>query len=359
MTDGTSTTPGLVCAHHHLYSTLARGMPSPPGPTTTFMEILDQVWWRLDAELDLEMLYWSAALGALEALESGTTAIIDHHESPHAIEGSLEVIARACADVGVRVRTCYGATDRWDDRGRLRHTVDPVARMSRAARRGLEECERHIRAGGDGMVGLHAAFTCSDETIEAAAALASELGTGVHVHVAEGQIDADAGARLARHANDDWLLVHAVHLKRPLRGTVVHNPRSNLNNAVGYARPAGKRNPVALGTDGIGADMLEEARIAFAVHRSHDVTASPDTAWSWLATGWDLVPEARADRVTWSYGTMNSAWHLAYTTDIRPLTVLVDGETVLHEGRAVRVDADEVRAKSAEQAARLHRRLAA
>ena len=132
-----------------------------------------------------------------------------------------------------------------------------------------------------------------------------------------------------------------------------------MNNAVGYAHPGKWSNRIVLGTDGIGADMLEEARIAFAVHRSHDVTASPDTAWSWLATGWDLVPEARADRVTWSYGTMNSAWHLAYTTDIRPLTVLVDGETVLHEGRAVRVDADEVRAKSAEQAARLHRRLAA
>lgn len=359
MTDGTSTTPGLVCAHHHLYSALARGMPATPGPTTTFMEILDQVWWRLDAELDLEMLYWSAALGALEALECGTTAIIDHHESPHAIEGSLEVIARACADVGVRVRACYGATDRWDDRGRLRQTVDPGARMSKAAQRGLEECARHIRAGGDGMVGLHAAFTCSDETIEAATALANELGTGVHLHVAEGQVDADAGARLTRYADDDWLLVHAVHLKRPLRGTIVHNPRSNLNNAVGYARPAGKRNPVALGTDGIGADMLEEARIAFAVHRSYDVTASPDTAWSWLATGWDLVPEARTDRVTWNYASMHSAWHLAYTTGVRPLTVVVGGETVLRDGRAVRVDADEVRAKAAEQAARLHRRLAA
>ncbi len=359
MSDESSTTPGLVCAHHHLYSSLARGMPAPPLQATSFMEILDQVWWRLDAELDLEMLYWSAALGALEALECGTTAIIDHHESPHAIEGSLEVIARACADVGIRVRTCYGATDRWDDRGRLRQTVDAGARMTKAARRGLDECARHIRSGGDGMVGLHAAFTCSDETIEAAAALARELGTGVHVHVAEGQIDANAGSRLARHADDDWLLVHAVHLKRPLKGTIVHNPRSNLNNGVGYARPAGKRNPVALGTDGIGADMLEEARIAYAVHRSYDVTASPESAWTWLATGWNLVPDARSDVVTWSYGSMHSAWHLAYTTGVRALSVVVGGETVLHEGRAVRVDSNEVRAKAAEQAARLHRRLAA
>ena len=86
----TATTPGLVCAHHHLYSTLARGMPPPPATPTNFQEILEQIWWRLDAALDLEMIRWSAMLGALEALESGTTAIVDHHESPNAIEGSLD-----------------------------------------------------------------------------------------------------------------------------------------------------------------------------------------------------------------------------------------------------------------------------
>ena len=107
-----STTAGLVCAHHHLYSALARGMPAPPRTPTTFLEVLEQVWWRLDAALDLEMLEWSAKLGALEALEAGCTAIIDHHESPNAIEGSLSVIADACAEVGVRVNTCYGVTDR-------------------------------------------------------------------------------------------------------------------------------------------------------------------------------------------------------------------------------------------------------
>ena len=75
-------------------------MPAPPRTPTTFLEVLEQVWWRLDAALDLEMLEWSAKLGALEALEAGCTAIIDHHESPNAIEGSLSVIADACAEVG-------------------------------------------------------------------------------------------------------------------------------------------------------------------------------------------------------------------------------------------------------------------
>src|ERR1700722_5472856 len=93
-----STTSGLVCGHHHLYSSLARGMPPPPVQPTDFLSILEQIWWRLDVALDLEMIRWSAMLGALEALECGTTAIVDHHESPHAIEGSLSVIADACAE---------------------------------------------------------------------------------------------------------------------------------------------------------------------------------------------------------------------------------------------------------------------
>ena len=164
----TATTPGLVCAHHHLYSALARGMPPPPKIATNFQEILEQIWWRLDTALDLEMIRWSAMLGALEALESGTTAIVDHHESPSAIEGSLQVIADACAEVGVRLLAAYGITDR--------HGAD-------GAKRGLEENERFIKAGGNGLVGIHASFTCTDESLEAAAGLAEDLGVGVHIHV--------------------------------------------------------------------------------------------------------------------------------------------------------------------------------
>ena len=102
------TTPGLVCSHHHLYSALARGMPAPPRTPHGFLEILELVWWRLDRALDLDLIHWSAMLGALECLEVGCTAVIDHHESPHAIEGSLSVIADACAEVGVRASCAYG-----------------------------------------------------------------------------------------------------------------------------------------------------------------------------------------------------------------------------------------------------------
>jgi cytosine/adenosine deaminase-related metal-dependent hydrolase len=340
---GPSVTPGMVCAHHHVYSALARGMPAPPKTPTTFREILEQVWWRLDSALDLEMIEWSAKLAALEALESGTTTIIDHHESPNAIEGSLSVIADACAEVGVRVVCAYGVTDR--------HGPD-------GARRGLEENRRFLAGGGLGLVGLHAAFTCTDASIEAAAELAESFGVGVHVHVCEGPEDAEAPARLARYTTARWLLAHCVHLptRHDLAGTILHNPFSNLNNAVGYANPARFENPVALGTDGIGAPMLETFRLAYALQRSVDVTASPDDAWRWLATGWDLVPAARDDRVTWSYEPMD-AWRVAFTPDIRPARVEVTGEVVWEDGRPTRVDAAEIRARAREQATRLHARL--
>lgn len=338
-----STTPGLVCAHHHLYSALARGMPAPPATPTSFRDILELIWWRLDMALDLEIIEWSAKLGALEALEAGTTAVIDHHESPRAIDGSLDVIAAACAEVGVRVDCAYGVTDR--------HGPEGMAA-------GLAENERFIRAGGRGHVGVHASFTCTDESLEAAAGLARDLGVGVHIHVAEGIDDIEAGARLERLSAPEWLLVHAVHLDRDLPGTIVHNPRSNMNNGVGYARPAARPNPVALGSDGIGAAMLDEFRIAYFRHREDDLTATPDSAWTWLATGWDLFPEAREDRVVWSYDRMDP-WSLAFTTSVRPIDVIVDGELVLRDGRPTRVDAHEIRARAAEAALTLFARLEA
>ena len=234
-------------------------MPAPPEVATDFQGILDQVWWRLDAALDLEMLEWSAKLGALEALESGTTAIIDHNETPNAIEGSLSVIADACAEVGVRVVTAYGISDRHGPEGALR---------------GLEENRRFLAEGGDGLVGIHAAFTCTDESLQAAAALADEFDVGVHIHVCEGPGDIDAPGRLAGLTNDKWLLSHCVFLPttHELNGTILHNPRSNLNNGVGYAEPARFANPVALGTDGIGANMIESFRLAYVMQRSVDVT---------------------------------------------------------------------------------------
>ena len=318
-------------------------MPAPPRSPTSFFEILELVWWRLDRALDLEMLKWSAKLGALEAIESGTTAIIDHHESPNAIEGSLDVIADACAEIGIRVVCSYGVTDRHGPEG---------------AAKGLEENARFLASGRRGMVGIHAAFTCENETLVAAAEMADHFGVGVHIHVAEGADDRGAAQRLKDLSRDNWLLVHGVHLpdNHELRGTVIHNPRSNMNNSVGYAAPQRLRLPVALGTDGIGAAMLDEFRVAHARLREHDITTTPETAWNWLEGGYQLVPEALQDRVAWSEGPVDP-WRLAYHTNIRAEFVEIGGEVVLNNGVATRIDPQEVRAKAAEQAKRLFTKL--
>jgi hypothetical protein len=289
-------------------------MPVPGPSPTAFREILERIWWRLDQALDLQMLEWSAKLAALEALEVGTTTIIDHNESPGAIEGSLTVLADACAEVGVRLIASYGVSDRHGPEG---------------ARRGLEENRRFLSAGGRGLVGIHAAFTCSDETLEAAAGIAADHGVGVHVHVCEGPEDIEAPARLAHLSGPHWLLAHCVHL------ATSHHLQ---------------------GTNGIGADMLDTFRLAYYLQRSTDHGAEPETSWEWLTTGWDLVPEAREDRVTWSYEPMEPG-HLAFTTAVQPLEIEVDGEVVWREHAPTRIDPGEVRSKAAEQAKRLHERL--
>ncbi len=352
--DVTEVTAGLVCAHHHLYSSLARGMPPPPKVPANFLEILENVWWRLDTALDLEMIEWSAKLGALDALEAGTTAIIDHHESPRAIEGSLSVIADSVNEVGVRINTAYGITDRHGTDGAAQGLAEndryltELAASSSASQLGL-------RAG---MVGVHAAFTCSDDSLAAAADLAARHGVGVHIHVAEGPDDVGAEERIRDLTCDNWLLVHGVHLPTDhgLHGTIVHNPRSNMNNSVGYADPARFSNRVVLGTDGIGADMLSEFQLSYVKQRDHDVSATPDAAWSWMASGWELFPGALTDSVTWSYPVIEP-WHVAFTPTIRAVDVDINGEPALRDGVATRVDADEIRAKAAEQAVRLHRAL--
>jgi cytosine/adenosine deaminase-related metal-dependent hydrolase len=349
MTDeaGTATTTGLVCGHHHLYSALARGMPAPPRTPRAFTEILEQVWWRLDVALDLELIRWSALLAAVEALESGTTAIVDHHAGPTAIDGSLDVIAAACTEVGVRVVCSYEVTDRHGPEG---------------AKAGLAENERFIRAGGRGLVGAHACLTLSDDTLDAVAGLAADLGVGVHIHVGEDGVDAGAVDRLRPYATDDWLLAHCVHVPggpddpaHRLRGTVAHNPRSNLHNAVGYARPArwaAAGNRVVLGSDGMGAAMLDEAALAFVLQRADDVTATPEDAWSWLHAGAELVPEVLGDEVTWRADRIDP-WYLAYTPGVRAERVVVGGEVVVEAGRCSRVDGERIRARAWEEARRL------
>jgi cytosine/adenosine deaminase-related metal-dependent hydrolase len=274
------TRAGAVNAHTHLYSALAPlGMPAPSSPPTTFVEILERVWWRLDRALDERSLRASARLYIAEALLAGTTTLVDHHESPNFIEGSLDVLAEEAEALGARMLVTYGATERNGGR--------------EEAKRGLAECARFIREKRfrhvKGLVGLHASFTVSDDTIREAGELARDLGVPVHVHVAEAESDViDAKKRgyagplerlielgcLPRRsilAHGVWLDEHQVHKVHGLGAWIVQNPRSNANNRVGYPRALLASTLVALGTDGFPANMEDEARaLDEEAARNHD-----------------------------------------------------------------------------------------
>lgn len=267
MTTVDATVDAIVNAHTHVYSGLAPlGLPAPAIAPANFVEILERVWWRLDRALDAEALAASAELYVAEAVALGAAGLIDHHESPNFIDGSLDVIADACQRFGMPAVVCYGATERNGGRAEAEAGLAECARFLRANRRPL------VRA----MVALHASFTVSDDTIRAAAALARAHGTVLHVHVAEDLADvADARARgyagvIDRFARLDALVpgsifAHGVHLTvaeveacEAAGIWLVQNPRSNRGNRVGYPTALRASRHVALGTDGWTAAMADE-----------------------------------------------------------------------------------------------------
>ncbi len=286
--------PGLVCAHTHLYSALACGMPQPAEAPTSFSDMLAKVWWKLDVALDMQAVEISALVGGLAALHAGVTTVIDHHASPNAIVGSLETIDDALQAVGLRRVLCYEVTDRGGPQ---------------RARAGL--AAHHALLGVDGksmravMVGAHANFTLSDDTLRAVGALARESGVGVHIHVAEARDDAETTGeelvgRMARLGAlvEGSILAHCVHLDADglsriadAGAWVTHQPRSNQNNGVGYA-PVGQFGPhTALGTDGIGADMFAEIQAGWFRAQDEGVGWSPDRWLEMLTAGARLASE--------------------------------------------------------------------
>jgi putative selenium metabolism protein SsnA len=398
--------PGNVCAHTHAYSALARGMPVRLAPPRDFVEILRRVWWRLDRALDEATIRASARVAAMEALLSGTTTLVDHHASPHAIDGSLDIVAEAFAELGVRSILAYETSDR----------DGPLA-----ARAGLAENARFLArvAALDpplarGLVGAHASFTLSDPTLEACVDLARSSGRGLHIHVAEDaadQRDAEArhGARVLKRLERAGgldpapVLAHGVHLDRTEAAlfrasgaTLVHNPRSNMNNAVGRT-PLGLLGPrVALGTDGIGADMFEESRLGHLRHveerqesggadggpgaaADRADAGSTDATWplARLAAGVRLpgdafgepslgriVPGAPADLVVLDYPaptpvTADSlAGHWIFGLSARTVRdVMVGGRIVVRERRLANIDQDALAAQARVEATRLWARL--
>ncbi len=360
--------PGFINAHTHFYSTFARGL-ARVAPARNFTEVLQHLWWRLDRALRLEDLRTSALAVLLDAIRHGTTTLIDHHASPHAVRGSLVTLAEAVREAGVRACLCYEVSDR-DGPQVARHGLDENAAFIAACR---TADDGHVRA----LFGLHASFTLTDATLAEAVRLAAELDAGFHIHVAEALADQEhcrreygcrVVARLHRHGvlSPRSLAAHGVHLDDGERallaatGTALaHCPQSNANNAVGIADVAAMQAAgvlVGLGTDAMTADMREELRAALWLRRLARGEPSAgfaetlallldgnrriaDRLWPGLGLG-ELREGGAADLVVWDYHPPTPldqetlAGHLLFGLPAAAAdTTMVAGRVLLEGGR--------------------------
>jgi putative selenium metabolism protein SsnA len=361
--------PGMVNLHHHFYSALARGM-DPGTRMSTFAEVLDRLWWRLDRALDRDTVRLSAQLSLAECIRWGCTTVFDHHASPGFIAGSLDEIADAVREAGLAAVLCYEITDR----NGHDQALDGLAENLRFI--GAHESDPRIR----GLVGLHASFTLSDRTLARVADRLPEK-SGVHIHVAEDPVDVDesqaafgAGPveRLIDFGllNERSILAHGIHLRdedyRKIaehNAVLVHNPESNANNSVGHLNTVNVARQgclVGLGTDGMSSAMLRALRAAFLVHRQSTGDCS---------SGFDAIPEllhnnvrvarrlfeepllgvlapgAPADIVVVDspaatpFGRVNAFAHLAYGASEYPVRhTIARGKTLLQDFRFTTVD---------------------
>ncbi len=384
--------PGLVNAHMHFYSTLVRGFGGAE-PSRDFVEVLRHLWWRLDRALDLEDCRVSALVALVDAVRHGTTTLVDHHASPGAVQGSLGVLADAVRSVGLRACLCYEVSDRDGSDVRDAGLAENAAFM----RRCRDAPEPLLR----GLVGLHASFTLSDATLERAAGIAAEHGVGVHVHVAESAADqahclAEHGCRVVERFDRHRLLgpssvaAHGVHLEpgeiellAESGAALVHNPQSNMNNAVGVAdlpAMAAAGVLVGLGTDAMTVDMREELRAAVWSQRlaRRDPGAGFGEAFTALTVGnptiatrlWpggvgELREGRAADLIVLGYDPPTAfdaatfAGHLVFGMALAPVvTTVVAGRVLMAEGRLeLDLDPAEVAARARERAAALWKRI--
>lgn len=381
--------PGFINAHMHFYSTFARGL-GKADPSRSFVEILNNLWWRLDKQLTNADSYYSAVIPLINAVRKGTTTIIDHHASPFAITGSLAAVEKAVRETGLRAALCYEVSDR-DGKEKAKEGLDENSAF-------IEACNKR----GDNMVkalfGLHASFTISDETLEEAAYRGHKLGAGFHIHTAESQADqiqceSHHKLRVVERLRDFGILgrksiaAHCVHVSekeieilKETETAVAHNPQSNANNSVGIADLTGLTAAgvlVGLGTDAMTVNMLEELRCALWLqHLKRD----PSQGFMECANAL-LVNNARiANRYFKNVGELkagyaadiaiidylpptpmdasNFAGHLIFGISQASVDTTIAAGKVLMEGKKLKlgIDEEEVSRKSAELAKKLWRR---
>lgn len=273
--------PGFINAHMHLYSTYCRGLTPKQPPATNFVEVLERLWWPLDKALNAKDIHYSSLVPLIDCIKNGTTTIIDHHESQDFQTGSLAVIEKACRKAGVRSVLTLGLSDRY---GKGEEGIQENVQFIKKIQAKRQKGDDLISA----MMGLHALFTVNEESLKKSCDLANELDCGMHVHIAEAKADQDANKKqygksvierlhAAGGLGPKTLAIHCVHVSNKEIGLMaktgtcaVHNPESNMNNAVGVApvtKMMDKGVLVGLGTDAMTTDMKAEVRIANIFHK--------------------------------------------------------------------------------------------
>ncbi len=380
--------PGIVCSHNHFYSALARGIQARIEPSKDFAGILEHLWWRLDRALDEETLYYSGLVGALEAIKAGTTSVIDHNASPSFIKGSLATLRKSFEKIGLRGILAYEVTDRNGEAGMREGVAESIAFCESIAK-GKKKVPHLIESA----IGGHAPFTLGDASLTLIAEAISATKKGIHIHVAEDQYDATFSRQRYNKEllerlegfgilNDKAILVHGVYLgDRDIDiinkndAFLIHNPRSNMNNSVGYMRKLGRLKNVALGTDGIGSNMFEESKLAFFKSSDAKGSLSPNDILKFLQNGNDLLARYFgykfgkidkgyiADIVVYDYNpptpivNENVAGHFIYGFSSRDVeTVIVNGH-IVYQNRVFPFDVDGIYKAAQKAAGRLWKKM--
>ena len=384
--EGQLVMPGNICAHTHFYGAFSRGLGIPGSAPSTFTQILDKLWWNLDKALDEDGVRYSALVCLVDAVKHGTTTLIDHHASPNAIDESLDVIADAVAEAGLRASLCYEVTDR-DGMDKAEQGIQENLRfIKRIQKRDARDAT--LRA----HFGLHASLTLSDATLERARALCPE-GVGFHIHAAEGIADqedslAKSGKRVVHRLDQfnmlrpESILAHGVHLDESeiehlaeAESWLTHQPRSNMNNAVGVAPieamlEAGVR--VGLGNDGFSNTMWQEWKEAYLLHKlaHHDPqrmggytvmkigvennSALISDLFDGLRVG-EITEGAAADLIFVDYHPFtamnagNLPWHILFGFQESMVTAtIVAGKPLMADRKLLTLDEAEIAAKAME-----------
>lgn len=276
--------PGLINAHTHVPMTLLRGLAD---------DLRLDVWlmgYVMPVEREFvspEFVRLGTQIACTESIRSGVTCFADMYYYE-------DEVAKATAEIGLRA-ICSQTVLKYPS---------PDAESYEVA---LDYARDYIQRWKDHplvtpSIAPHAPYTCTEEILEAAAALAVEFNVPLHTHIAETAIEVEnsnnehnmpvvpyvskhnlfAAKVIAAHC------VHVdeseMHILHRYGSGVIHNPTSNLKLASGMA-PISKMIElgihVGIGTDGPASnndmDMFEEIRLTalLAKGSSGDPTALP------------------------------------------------------------------------------------